>query len=400
MNQIKKSVNNMKNQVEKEDETSVVETKKSNLDIKSLLIGMLGALSVALIIIIVILLTRKDSDVVIDNGASSMEEAIDNDYVETRLGKEYKDAVADIMKAVEYVRDNNGYVHVFTDEEQYDTYIYNKKGEAFGVGSESTNMTVFRNDGVSIMFTDMIVQTEALDILELVVNSLNAIDNEKIEMYESVSSVANPSDYVGYHEYVAVFDTYDDIRQLYTSVSTEYADSMIEDIKGAFHEGVVPTFKIYYMVSEGGGLTVACHLIENNETYLNWYLDGYLNVYDWELPEEWYTYDFSDAEKSEEMLTELAGSLEEMLTKYATDNDITVTDGSEHDHSTTVDTTSAENLDVSVDENGDKVYTYEGEIDLSKMQNVTLEEAEAILQQSELEDSNIENLDKITEDNN
>lgn len=245
--------------------------------------------------------------------------SVDTSYSERRLSNtETENAKRKIISLIENIKNNNGYIHVYTGENEYDTYIYNKHGEVFAVGNESTNMTVFRSDDTAIQFTDMIAQTEAIDILTLVLNSLYAIDNNNIEMYESESES-------NYQEYVAIFDTYDDIRQLYSSASSKYVEYMINDIKEASTKNIVPTFKIYYMVSEGGGLTVACHLVDGEETYLNWYIDGYHNVYDWKLPNEWYTYDFTDAEISENMLTELSGALEEMLIRYAFENNIEVT---------------------------------------------------------------------------
>ena len=398
MNQIKKGVSEAKNNAAEKEITVEKEKKTGNLDIKSLLIGILATISIVLLVVVIILATRKNTNPVYNSDAGSMEGAIADSYKEVRMGKEYKEAVAAVTDVINNIKNNNGYIHVYTGEEEYDTYIYNKKGEAFAVGNVSTNMTVFRNDGVAVKYTDMIAQTEELDILQLILNSLNAIDNNKIEMFESKSDVAETSEYEGYHEYVAVFDSYDDIRNLYSSMSTEYADIMVEDIKAAFHEGTTPTFKIYYMISEGGGLTVACHLIENEETYLNWYIDGYLNVYDWELPEEWYTYDFSDSDKSEEMLTSLASSLEEMLAKYGEENGVLITDGS--DENTETDAHEGHNHSDTTDENGDQVYTYGGELDLSEVPSLTLEEAQEMLENSEAENPNIEGLEQIEAETN
>lgn len=385
MNQIKKGVSNAKNS---EETTEIKKEKTSGLDIKSLLIGILGASTLALLIAVIAISANKQSQEEVSD-ATSMQEAVADSYIETKLEPaDAKAAASEVLTVIEAVRDNNGYIHVYTDEETYDTYIYNKNGEVFGVGSDSNNMTVFRNDGKAIRFTDTIAISEDLDILELTINSLNAIDGKDIEMYQAVSEAIDVETYVGYKELYAVFDTYEDIRKLYSSVSEEYADAMIESIKSAFHEGVVPTFKIYYMISDGGGLTVACHLEENGETYLNWYYDGYLLVYDWELPEEWYTYDFSDSQVSENMLTELAGSLEELLMKYAEENEVTVTEQGEtveEAGENTDETTenSEGNVSVTTNENGEKVYTYEGQLDLSELPTITEEEAAAILERAE-----------------
>lgn len=385
MNQIKKGVSDAKNS---EETTEIKKEKTSGLDIKSLLIGILGASTLALLIAVIAISANKQSQEEVSD-ATSMQEAVADSYIETKLEPaDAKAAASEVLTVIEAVRDNNGYIHVYTDEETYDTYIYNKNGEVFGVGSDSNNMTVFRNDGKAIRFTDTIAISEDLDILELTINSLNAIDGKDIEMYQAVSEAIDVETYVGYKELYAVFDTYEDIRKLYSSVSEEYADAMIESIKSAFHEGVVPTFKIYYMISDGGGLTVACHLEENGETYLNWYYDGYLLIYDWELPEEWYTYDFSDSQVSENMLTELAGSLEELLMKYAEENEVTVTEQGEtveEAGENTDETTenSEGNVSVTTNENGEKVYTYEGQLDLSELPTITEEEAAAILERAE-----------------
>ena len=376
MNQIKKGVSNAKN-AETVDNTEVTSTKK-NIDMKSMLIGIFGASTIALIIAVIALLSR-DTDPYRYIEAENIVVAVEESFFDTQLSAtEAKEAALEVAGLVEAVRDNNGYIHVYTDEDTYDTYIYNKNGEAFGVGSDSTNMTVFRNDGKAVRYTDTILVAEDLDILELTLNSLYAVDGKQVEMYKAESTAIDTDAYTGYREYYAVFDTYEEIRNLYSSVSTEYADSMIESIKSAFHEGVVPTFKIFYMISDGGGLTVACHLVEEDTAYLNWYYDGYLLVYDWKLDDEWYTYDFSDAEKSEDMLTALSESLENMLMQYAEDNEVTVT---EQGATTETEGASAEE---------EPTIVIEGEIDLSEVGTLTEEQAKALLENSLEEDAGAE----------
>lgn len=381
MNSIRERLKNSKEKDDSETKEKMT-LSKLGIDPKSLIIGLLAALLIAAICFI--LFRNNNPYRYIET--SSMEESLKESYVETDLSnKEFLEAKQNLLETVKNVRDNNGYIHVYTDTDVYDTYIYNKKGEVFIVQNDETNMVVSRNDGKSVRFTDTIAVSENLDILQLVINSLNALDNKSIKLYENKSTAIDTTEYVGYHEYIARFDSYDKIRQLYTSVSDEFADDIMLTIQESFDENTIPVFEMQYMISDNGALTIACYIVDNEEHYINWYFDGYLTIYDWELPEEWYTYDFSDAEKSEELLQNLAEYMQSILAQYAEDNEMTLTNGNE------------ESTEEGSEENSEETYEYGGELDLSEMPTISAEEAAEILKNSEEEDSGIDKLEELNE---
>ena len=79
MYSIKKGVSNAKNS---EETTEIKKEKTSGLDIKSLLIGILGASTLALLIAVIAISANKQSQEEVSD-ATSMQEAVADSYIET-----------------------------------------------------------------------------------------------------------------------------------------------------------------------------------------------------------------------------------------------------------------------------------------------------------------------------
>lgn len=309
--------------------------KGSTLDAKSLIIGILGALLLIAVIAIIVFAVKgsgkgdnanTNSNTVSENNSSSDGVEPDIEFKEVEMSKDdIKLAREALLAQMNDIVNKNGYIQVNTTgvDGEFDLYIYNSKGEVFSQGNATEYMTVFRSDKMAISYTDVIRTREDIDIMSLAINCVTAVgQSDDVEMFK-IEADEVPDSLAGYDEYVVYLNSWDALKMIYTPVSEEFAEQMVASIKESMGEEWEPCFKFYYTVDEMGGFSIDCCLIDTDDVeYINWQVNGYLLVNDWELSEDWYTYDFSDAEVSENMLVELVSQLEEMMREYAAENNI------------------------------------------------------------------------------
>lgn len=235
-------------------------------------------------------------------------------------GAEKNEAIESINSLIAEMKENNCYIKLIDGEDSSQTYIYNKKGESVAQGSLNNYLTVFTNDNKGVRYTDTIEKGEDIDILSIVTNTVQLAKDGKAVMTKPETIIEG--DEKGFKSYNIELKGWDTIEKIYEPISKEFADKMISNMKEQAQNVSDIELTLQIIVGNEKQLSVACQLNMNNQKYMLWYFDGYLLLYDWELAEEWYSYDFSDEEKSEQMLDSLLTSLDEMFKRYADDNDL------------------------------------------------------------------------------
>lgn len=288
---------------------------------------------------------------------------------EILTGGERTEAISRIDKMLKKLRNENGYVRVIDGEDTYETYVFNSKGEALAQGNKYNYITVFRNDGDSVRFTDVVEVGPDIEILELVENAVELVKRGTVAIKEQVQQfdIFNS----GINSYYIELKNWEQIKELYMTKGEDFADMMIEYMADMFYnqdnienadseseeDGNIDInsddnagddvgdddnsgeethknlgIRFNFLVGDENEFSVGCEAITDDDEYMLWYLDGYLLLYDWELDKEWYTYDFQDGEVADEMLDGLLKKMDEMFRQFAEDNDIDEYEDSEHDH--------------------------------------------------------------------
>lgn len=232
---------------------------------------------------------------------------------------------------IDTLRSNNTYFKLIDGQNSYETYVYNSLGECVAQGSETGYITVFLGNDSSVRYTDQIWYGIDIDALTLMKNTVKAVKDKIVH----VSVLDEPENYNSRLKYYTIeFNGWDNIRAVYSYVSDSFADNMIKDMQASVGEGMDDVKLIFtYIVGDNKEFSAACELSYGGNKYTLWYIDGYLFLYDWKLPDEWHTYDFAngDIETSEAMLDALLNSLQKMFADYARDNNIEVTNAVEED---------------------------------------------------------------------
>ena len=226
--------------------------KQRALDAKSLIIGILGTLLICVTVALVIAL-GKGKDSTTNNG--SIEDVISSTVKTEKLNKsEQKEAIDRILNTMDYIVNNNGYIQAYTSSDVFNTYIYNNKGEVVSQNNTTGYITVIRNDNNAIQYTDTVYQSEDIDVLSIARNALNAVGSNKITFEQVVSDVVDENEY-DFKEYRVNITNFDALKALYSPVSNEFAELMVNNMVQVMGEDWTPEVYLYFVIGENQEFT-------------------------------------------------------------------------------------------------------------------------------------------------
>lgn len=252
--------------------------------------------------------------------------------------------IAELNDNLDYLKNNNVYFKLIDGESSNEVYIYNSHGEAVAQGNQTGYVSVFKNDGNSVRFTDKVYTGKDLDILTLMKNSVKLVSDGKAtikktsepdqvseESSASSSEANNKSEAKNFKYYYITVSGWDAIESLYKYVDDDYAKSMLADMQNAVGKDTTDIqLKFTYVLGKDREFSAGCQVTYNKNTYTMWYIDGYVLLNDWQLQSSWYSYDFSNADtaEAEKMLNSLMSDLEKMFDEYADEHNISASSSS------------------------------------------------------------------------
>ena len=257
-----------------------------------------------------------------------------------------KQNTANILASyIDIWRHTPNYSIIQISDTAYYVTVYNSKGESITQlinDGDPTNDTVdkvtgettetvkdiaicLRDSTAVIVSEDAIERRRDVDNLRYVELAYQwaAKGKANIERVSTAGSVIPksqvPVDAMPGTEYVVIIQGLSKIREFYSTVLGTVAAnemlhsvSMVSDIELRFH-----------MTVDTGYLGVASIIAVDGVDNLLWFIDNYVEVYDWSLGEEdWYRYDFTDAKKNELMIQEALYNATSMLEQFGLDSGI------------------------------------------------------------------------------
>jgi hypothetical protein len=245
-----------------------------------------------------------------------------------------------MIEGVDRVQNNNTYLCIQTNDDEYEYYFYNTNGEGYGQTSDGSYMAVYRNDGTVVKYgsdADAVAVGSDIEVMSMVRNAIQASADgvEGVQLFE----MAPAEDETDIAEYRIDLVGEDAIKAIYISEGQDFADQMYEKL----------TSTALVNTEEAGTIEWDPHLIitgilqfnedrtditdfmfymyyvyDNNE-YTNWVMNGYLEIGEWTLAEDWYTMDYEnlDEDKYDELMTSLTDELYELVQSAYDDMDTT-----------------------------------------------------------------------------
>lgn len=330
---------------------------------------------IACLVIALVVMTVKMAE--ISSTMDKMYERLDMDTIpideiskvggEELTGKDLSSAITTIEKSLSELREKNMYINCYENDTEYASLIYNASGESITQGTDGS-IVVFLKDNNSVSFGDNIsygMDTDALTTLELAVKM--ARNGSALVHTVDLTTDAEKADGVTTTEYLVDVMGWDNLEKMYDLLSEGLGADMTSVFKtgieaGSFEEDTSQlNFRYAYIVQDGKLVSAGCYMYfgevyaENwSDCYVSWYFDGYQQVGDWSLQEDWYTYDYSkmaddEGKQLQEMLNTLYESVNGMLIEYGGQvkgETSGTTDGATGENSNILDITDG-NLDLS-----------------------------------------------------
>lgn len=215
------------------------------------------------------------------------------------------------------LRANNAYIRVEDGENTYQTLLYNANGESISQ-LDNGQLTIFRKDSKVVGLTDSI--STGVDLISTVESALKLVENGYAKAHETTKDNILAKE--GFKSYSIKVKGKNNIKNMYMHLGSEYADDMANGLVEALSGDLNLELEYQFIVGVNDELSIACLINTAGSTYTNWIFDGYIYMPDWSLGEKWYSYDFTDKEVNQQMITDLLGDISNMMHEYADKNNL------------------------------------------------------------------------------
>lgn len=197
---------------------------------------------------------------------------------------------------------NNSYsVNIYNGEDSYVTACYNDNGESIMQASDTGDTSIYRNDKVSIRFSDYIQMGQDSEVFGIMNNVFNLCKEGKAYIYKNNNLKSD-----SFTTMLIDVKGWDNIEEMYKYVSDDFASLMIEQLKSYVGADNQLNFRFAIAISNDNMLaSVMCYTYTGNtnstdvlESDLNgnWGYDGYLLLDDWQLSDGWYSDEWENLE--------------------------------------------------------------------------------------------------------
>lgn len=249
-------------------------------------------------------------------------------YVYIFNQKQHSEEIAYLKQLIQNYKTSNTYIQAYVDEHEFVAFLYNKNGEAFAQAS-SGSLAVYRNDDKYISFGSEVTIDYGVSPLRLIELALNLVENGKAELTRPDSNTVEKQ--LQFRTHLLRIKGKDNVKELYKQVNEKYAEKMVEDLYGDIYLKN-SELQITIVENDKGLFGASCYMLLGGESYLSWYFDGYLQMYDWSLGNGWYSTDNADEEIWVTRINELVDDIEAKTQAFARDMGIDLNNTEEHTH--------------------------------------------------------------------
>lgn len=235
------------------------------------------------------------------------------------------------------------YLTVQDGEDTYVAMLYNPSREVFAQGSETGYTTVYFGDNMAVRYTDYVNYGADSDMFSLVESAYNmAVDGKATLLTCTDDSIVD-----GYDQLIIDINGWDSISELYSYVSEEYGEMMIDQLKSGIVEASASedsgideddelNFRFAIALNSETSMpdAVTCYAyfgdiapeqVTWNDLGASWSYNGYSEVYEWSLLDDWNNLDWAtledwdSVEPAEEVLLNQSEILIDMMGKVQED---------------------------------------------------------------------------------
>ena len=301
------------------------EKKKKVLDHHEKAIAALGIAAVALIALIVILIIGAKKKSVADSGKIDIANGFE-------LSADADSMTNSIKSAVSTLYNNNAYLTLHVGEKDDDVVymMYNKDKECYIESGYDSSLAVMRNDYKAVNLTNPVEVSEDIDILQFIGRAVELVRTGHADI--SSEDITTESDTEATKYYITINGKHN-IKKIYTVVSEEYANDMMDNIFGDKYDASKysnpkyvdkddeDSIEIQVVIGKNNGIAAQCNIMIEGFNYINWWFDGYMELESYKLDDKWYSED-NDIDTWIKLATDLQTTISDNITEYL-DNNVT-----------------------------------------------------------------------------
>lgn len=273
-------------------------------------------------------------------------------------GSDRNDALSVVSSGYNNIISGNGILNIQDSSGYTSTMIYNGNNEAVLEDPSTGARTIFLNNNHTVYIGDTIAYGQDSNVLMILEQAIKmAESNKEISVLKAINDLTLPDvDDEGnlvYTKYCIDIHGWDELTQLYSCVSDDFATAMIDNLKSqmipeddtnntedgdtseednntSVSDEDIPemSFRLYYVMDDDNLVYGGCYVyfdekpsdeITWNELQISWEIGEILGVDEWSLEDGWYSADWeslSDWEDTsivEELFTNLYNDLTSML---------------------------------------------------------------------------------------
>lgn len=285
------------------------------------------------------ILTNKQSEVIVGAYGTVMNKS------------EQSNALTMLDKSMQDIRSKNILLNVGDSAESI-TMLYNSHREAISEVADTAVKTFYMSDHNTVQFSDAISHGKDSDILSILENGIALGKTGKYTMLQNdrtdevgLTYGDTSAESVPVIDYMMDFRGWDEVKELYRYVDDTFADAMVENLKANVKQlaetensGISAdenlNIRLEYTIVGDELYSGACYIyfgdkeskyVASSDMQRNWYFDGYIELYDWQLDEKWYTTDWDalsdeNVGEIEELFEKQYSEVVDMLNKFSADN--------------------------------------------------------------------------------
>ena len=292
--------------------------------------------------IFLVVRTSDLTDKVIQLEAMSGLNIYDNEYIPSGIDMgskaEEKQMISRLLADVNTLRRGNYYIPMYEGnaEEPISILIYNKDNECV-MQDNAGGQTIYLTDGNMVYFGEDVIYGSDCSLVDQVAHAIEVCQEGNAEIkYAGEIDVSVGSGKA--EQYIIDTHGWENIQKIYAKHDAVYGAEMVTSMKENLANSIeadylaFPHYRYCFTLVDDELVAISNYMYFGeeaigswNECYSNWGIEGWFEVYDWDIPEWWYTYDFAnigetDGSEALEQAVALVEGIQTMLAKFDSDN--------------------------------------------------------------------------------
>lgn len=203
--------------------------------------------------------------------------------------EERKEPIKLLKEYVDFLNNNSVYI-ILNYNSSTTAVMNNRLGEEISEADDGS-LNIINANGTTYQAGDTeVLSGPTISTVNLLGRVLNRAEEDPDHVEFKAVDAGN-----GYVSYQVIFDSPDSFVEIYDNLTEETRGMLAADIYNQASQYSENTPKICFEIIAGDDWAISVYntIVIDDEYVLNWYFDGYYEMFDWQLPKEFYGDEFT-----------------------------------------------------------------------------------------------------------